>query len=85
MAFFLVSTGFFFAGNLQAAEALKSASIEPDNQAKSLQNKSPEVNERAMQAIGEKRLYIYNYNNKKSVFWNKQTIVGSSYQENLNL
>jgi hypothetical protein len=38
-----------------------------------------------MQAIGEKRLYIYNYNNKKSVFWNKQTIVGSSYQENLNL
>jgi len=35
-----------------------------------------------MQAIGEKRLYIYNYNNKKSVSWEKQTIMGSSYQEN---
>jgi len=45
---FLVSTGFFFAGNLQAAEAPKSAYIEPGNQAKSLQNKSPEVNVREL-------------------------------------
>jgi hypothetical protein len=31
-----------------------------------------------MQAIGEKQLYIYNFDNKKGVSWGKQTIMGSS-------
>jgi len=61
MAFFLVSTGFFFAGNLQAAEALQSANIEPDNQAKSSQNKSPEVNERALKLQKKQRFSNASY------------------------
>lgn len=61
MAFFLVSTGFFFAGNLQAAEALQSANMEPDNQAKSLQNKSPEVNERALKLQKKQRFSNASY------------------------
>ena len=58
---FLVSTGFFFAGNLQAAEAPKSAYIEPGNQAKSLQNKSPEVNERAIKLKKKQRFSNVSY------------------------
>ena len=58
---FLVSTGFFFAGNLQAAEAPKSAYIEPGNQAKSLQNKSPEVNERAIKLLKKQRFSNTSY------------------------
>jgi hypothetical protein len=61
MAFFLVSVGFFFSGHLQAAEALKSASIELDNQAKALQNKSPEENERAIKHIKKPRFSNVSY------------------------
>jgi len=61
MVFFLVSTGFFFAGNLQAAEAPKSAYIEPGNQVKSLQNKSPEVNERAKKLQKKQRFSNASY------------------------
>ena len=56
-----MSTGFFFAGNLQAAEALQSANIEPDNQAKSLQNKSPEVNESALKLQKKQRFSNASY------------------------